>query len=67
MKFICENEGAILGRNFAAHVIFKNSFIWKKLHRFSITKINWLMLFKDIIAVYISNCHHFLKFRISFW
>jgi hypothetical protein len=37
-------------------MLFKNSVRTSKrtLH-FTITKINWLMLFKEIIAVYIEN------------
>jgi hypothetical protein len=35
---------------------FKNSVLTsKKTQHFTITKINWLMLFKEIIAVYCKN------------
>jgi hypothetical protein len=37
-------------------IIFKNSVrTTKKTQHFTITKINWLMLFKEIIAVYAEN------------
>jgi hypothetical protein len=37
-------------------LIFKNSVrTANKTQHFSITKINWLMLFKEIIAVYTEN------------
>jgi hypothetical protein len=37
-------------------MLFKNSVhTSKRTPHFSITKINWLMLFKEIIAVYIEN------------
>jgi hypothetical protein len=37
-------------------IIFKNSVrTAKKTPHFTITKINWLMLFKEIIAVYTEN------------
>jgi hypothetical protein len=39
-----------------AWVIFKNSAcIAKKTQHLTITKINWFMLFKDIIAAYTEN------------
>jgi hypothetical protein len=37
-------------------MLFKNSvFTSKRTPHFTIKKINWLMLFKDIIAVYSEN------------
>jgi hypothetical protein len=37
-------------------ILFKNSALSsKRTPRFTITKINWLMLFKEIIAVYTEN------------
>jgi hypothetical protein len=38
------------------HLVFKNSVrTAKKTQHFTITKINWLMLFKKIIVVYSEN------------
>jgi hypothetical protein len=43
-------------KNFPFNPIFKNSVrTAKKTQHFTIAKINWLMLFKEIIAVYSEN------------
>jgi hypothetical protein len=48
-------------------MLFKNSVgTSKRTPHFTITKINWLMLFKEIIAVYSENHTNFIntKFRV---
>jgi hypothetical protein len=37
-------------------MLFKNSVRTSKRTHFTITKINWLMLITEIIAVYSENC-----------
>jgi hypothetical protein len=49
-------------------IIFKNSVrTAKETHHFTITKINWLTLFKEIIAVYSEN-HTKHKYKLqTYW
>jgi hypothetical protein len=50
------------------YIIFKNSVCTaKKTQHFTITKINWLTLFKEIIAVYNENHtkHINIKLRVT--
>jgi hypothetical protein len=50
-------------------IIFKNSVrTAKKTQHFTITKINWLTLFKEIIAVYSENYTKAHKYKMQrYW
>jgi hypothetical protein len=67
LNFVISLGRAALGEIFMlkpklVKIIFKNSVrTAKKTQYFTITKINWLTLFKEIIAVYSENHTKFIK------